>query len=99
MHAHVHVRKQELENRSTVTLTNGSKEPGLLLMPWSMRLHKIGHEELVEKQRKGVDLKVVSGTTIVVVVLGMLNDNDNDDDDNDNDNNDDDNEVDDNGDE
>ena len=56
MCVHAHVREQELEDRYTVTLTDGIKEPVLLLGPWSMRLHKIGCKKLVQKQRKGLHL-------------------------------------------
>ena len=56
MCVHAHIREQKLEDRCTVTLADGIKEAGLLLRPWSTRLHKIGHEKLVENQRKGLDL-------------------------------------------
>ena len=49
---HGHVREQELENRCPVTLTDDMEEMGLLLSPWSMRFHKIGRENFVEKERK-----------------------------------------------
>ena len=56
MHVHAHLPEQELENGCTVTLTDRTKEAILLFRPWRMRLHKIGHEELVENQRKGLYL-------------------------------------------
>ena len=61
VYVHGHVREQELENRCTVTLADGVKETGLLLRPWGMRLHKIGHKELVENQRKGLYLDDCDG--------------------------------------
>ena len=82
MCVHAHVREQKLENRCTVTFTDGIKEPGLLLRPWTMRLNEIGHEKLVEKQRKGPDLddgNDNNDTTVMVVVMkgnNHVNDND-----------------------